>query len=52
MCEYMRVFCAKNKILSEVWMPNYCFFSPLLNAAGKQLRHVDNDGENWEGGTD
>lgn len=50
MCEYMRVFCAKNKILSEVWMPNYCFF--LLNAAGKQLRHVDNDGENWEGGTD
>lgn len=24
----------------------------LLNAAGKQLRHVDNDGENWEGGTD
>lgn len=33
-------------------MPNYCFFSPLLNAAGKQLRHVDNDGENWEGGTD
>lgn len=33
-------------------MPNYCFFPPLLNAAGKQLRHVDNDGENWEGGTD
>lgn len=51
MCEYMHVFCAKNKILSEVWIPNYCFFF-LLNAAGKQLRHVDNDGENWEGGTD
>lgn len=34
-------------------MPNYCFlFFSLLNAAGKQLRHVDNDGENWEGGTD